>query len=468
MPENRAPESVDILIEGGLILTVDPDRTILTDGAIAIRGDRIVAVGKTADVARRFRGSKVINARERVVAPGFVDAHLHLTEGARGFVPDNIPPLSWIYEWICPLFACLEPEEEYLLSKLVLTEALKTGTTTFAEGGTLKYPEVAIQAVEETGIRASLGRWTWDLPPEPAIFRQTTDQALQRYEALFNEWHGAVDGRVNVWVHLIGVGSQSDALLVGAKELADRFAVGISQHQSNVTEEVDEFMAAHGGRRPLEHFADLGVLDRNVRLVHMIALSETEVKLLKEFQVKPVHSVLCALNLGYGATAVGSYPEMIEAGIPVSLGCDGANCSNCFDMVRAMYAVAGIYKDSRRDVNLVSGEQAIEMATLNGAASLLMEDAIGSIEVGKKADLTLFDCHRPEWLPMINVVNNLVYSADGRSVDTVLVDGRVVVEAGRITSFDEDELYREIGAIDWAQRFTDRTGLPLKMRWPVR
>jgi len=172
-------------IEQGLIITVDAQRRILTDGAIAIQGDRVVGVGKTGEIKPRFRGRKVINAKDRVVIPGFIDSHLHLTEGARGFVPDNIPPIPWIYEWVCPLFACVTPEEEYLLSKLVLTEALKTGTTTFVEGGTLKYPEAAIQAIEETGIRANLGRWTWDVPAEPQVFRQTTDQALKAYEDLF-------------------------------------------------------------------------------------------------------------------------------------------------------------------------------------------------------------------------------------------------------------------------------------------
>jgi 5-methylthioadenosine/S-adenosylhomocysteine deaminase len=177
-------------------------------------------------------------------------------------------------------------------------------------------------------------------------------------------------------------------------------------------------MAAHRGRRPIEHFAELGVLGPSTRFIQMIALDDSEVRVLKETDTKVVHSVLCALNLGYGATAIGRYPEMLRQGIPASLACDGANCSNSFDMVRAMYAVATIYKDSRRDNALVHAEQAIEIATINGAKSIAMEHEIGSIEVGKLADLTLFDCNRPEWLPLVNLVNNLVYSADGRSVDS--------------------------------------------------
>lgn len=461
------PKAVDVLIENGLIITVDKGRRIIHDGAIAVKDDLIIEVGKTEDLKNRYHAVKRINAKDRVVMPGFVDAHMHLTEGARGFVPDNIQALPWIYEWICPIFGCLTPDEEYLLSRLVTTEALKTGTTTFVEGGTLKYPEMAIQAIKETGIRANLGRWTWDNPQEPEIFRQTVDGAVDYYENLIKKWHGAENGLINIWMHMVGVGSQSDELFRAMKDLADKNGLGISQHQSNVEEEVQQWMEINKtSKRPMEYFADLGFLDKNVRFIHMIALSKREVELVRQFDVKPVHSVLCALNCGYGATVDSRYPEMIDMGVSVSLGCDGANCSNCFDMVRAMYVLAGIYKDRYKDCTKVSAEQAIEIATLGGAESILMQDQIGSLEAGKKADITLFDCNRPEWLPMVNVTNNLVYSADGRSVDTVLVNGRVVVEGGRITSFDEDELYAEIRSIDWGALLSERTGLPLEKRWP--
>jgi cytosine/adenosine deaminase-related metal-dependent hydrolase len=460
-------DPVELLIEHGLLITVDAERRIITDGAIAIRGDRILEVGKTDELRNLFRPLRVIDASDRVVTPGFVNAHTHLTEPGRGFIPDNIPPLPWIVEWTAPLMATLTPEEEYLLSKLVLLEAVKTGTTTFVEGGTIKYPDEALQAVKEVGIRVNLGRWTWDLPQEPAIFRQTTEQALIALEDFFRRYHGAADGLVSVWMHLIGAGSCSDELIQGAKELADRLGVGISQHQSYTRADVEQFMAEHAGHRPMEHFADLGVLDRNVRFCHMNALSNHEVGLIREFQVKPVHVILAAMKAGYGATVTGKHPEMLAVGVPVSLGSDGSNASNSFDMVRAMYCVAGIYKDSRLDNEMIPAEQAIEMATINGAKSVLMEDEVGSLEKGKLADIVLFDRKRPEWLPMINPVNNLVYSADGRSVHTVLVGGRIVAEGFRSTLLDEDQLYAQIEAIDWAQRFNERTGLPLKMRWPV-
>ncbi|HZU07894.1 MAG TPA: amidohydrolase [Chloroflexota bacterium] len=460
------PEQVDLVIRNGLVITLNPMRTILTNASIAVQAGRIVAVGKTAELDARYRGRETLDATDKIVMPGLIDAHLHTNEGPRGFVPDDIPAMPWIREWIRPIFAALDPDDEYLLSLLVLCEALKTGTTMFCEGGTIKYPESIAAAVQETGIRANIGRWTWDAVTEPRQFYRTPEQALHAYEDLIREFHGAADGRISVWVHLAGAGAVSDTLLVGAKQLADRHGIGISMHQSLTEEEVALFVARHG-RRPMEHFEALGVLDRNTRFIHMVALSDHEVDLIKRYDVKVVHCVMTAMKLGYGATAIGKFPEMIERGVTVALGCDGANCSNTFDMFRAMFCVAGVHKDSRRDVRCIAAETALEMATINGAKSLLMDHMIGSLEVGKCADIVLCDRKQLQWLPIANVINNLVYSADGRSVDTVIVDGRIVVRNGRVVTVDEEALYDRVSRVDWVALMRERAGLPLRCRWPV-
>lgn len=465
---------MDILIEHGLIITVDAQRRILTDGAIAIKGDRIVGVGKTDDIKPYFKGQRVINAKERVVMPGLIDSHNHFSQGQRGFIPDNTIFTEWLFKWMFPMFVCLTPKEEYLLAKFVLTEHLKNGCTTIVDGGTTVHPEAVVQAIEETGARANIGCWAWDTPfhwehinPQLAVMKMTTDQALKSCKDTFKKWHGAAKGRVNVWVHLLGGGMETEALARGAKQLADELGVGWSQHESHSRMYVESFMGDHKGRRPIEYLADLGVLGSNVRFVHMVDVSDNEMRLLKEFDVKVVEVPLASLKLGWGATVTGKFPEMMEQGITVALGVDGGNCSNAFDMVRAMYVAAVIFKDSRQDVNLVPAEKSVEMATINGAKAILLENQIGSIEVGKKADITLFDSNRPEWMPLINVIDNLIYSADGHSVDTVIIDGRVVVEGGRMILFDEEELYEELRKINWAKMYEDRLGLRFKMRWPV-
>jgi cytosine/adenosine deaminase-related metal-dependent hydrolase len=211
--------------------------------------------------------------------------------------------------------------------------------------------------------------------------------------------------------------------------------------------------------------ADLGVLGNNVVLVHMVHVDDNELRLVKEHGVHVVHCPTTALKVAYGVTQIGKFPEMLDAGINVCLGCDGSNAANYMDMLRATYLAAGLFKDARRDATMIPAETAFEMATLNGAKALLMQDEIGSLEAGKKADLVLFDRHRPEWVPLHNVANSLVYSADGKSVHTVLVDGRIVVAAGRMTLVDEEEVYQK--AQKAGEAIIARTGLPRKMKWPV-
>ncbi|MFQ5915193.1 MAG: amidohydrolase family protein [Nitrospinota bacterium] len=460
-------EQVDIFIAHGLIVTVDRERRIIKDGAIAVRGDRILEVGKTEDLRKKYEGKKVIDATHRVVLPGLIDSHFHVSnEGPKGYIPDDIPPWPWIFDWVVPINSAMTPEDEYLLSVAILTECVKTGTTTAFEAGTTKYPDQLAKAMEQIGIRGVVGKFAWDRFEEPAIMRSSTKEALDNAERVVEAHHGKANGRVNAWVSILGCGTQSDELLVGAKDLADRLGVGLNMHQSTGPEEVEEFVQEKG-KRPIEHFAELGVLDKNVHLIHMVDVTDKEVDLVAKHDVKIVNCTATGLNLGYGLTPLGKFPEMIEKGVCVALGADGANCSNYFDMVRIMYLAAGIYKDARRDTSLIPGEKAIEMATVDGARAMLMEDEIGSLEKGKKADIILFDRRRPEWVPMLNVVSNLVYSADGKSVDTVIIDGNIVVEAGKLMTMDEFAIFDEMEKVDWEKKIKEKTGLPLKSRWPI-
>jgi len=460
-------EQIDLLIQNGLLVTVDRERRIITDGAVAVRGNRILDVGKTEDLKERYEGRKVIDASERVVLPGLIDSHFHVSnEGPKGYIADDVPAWDWMTDVVPRINASMTPEDEYLLSLAILIECVKTGTTTAFEAGTTKHPAQLVRAMEEIGIRGVVGKFTWDQVEEPAILRSSTKEALENAEKVIKAHHGKGNGRINAWVSLLGCGTMSDELLVGAKDLADRLGVGLNFHQSTVTREVEEFVALNG-KRPIEYFADLGVLDRNVHLIHMVDVSDREVDLLAEHDVKIVNCTATGLSLGYGLTPMGKFPEMIDKGVCVALGCDGANCSNYFDMVRVMYLAAGLYTDARTERSLIPGEKAIEMGTIDGARAMLLENEIGSLEAGKKADIILFDRRRPEWIPMLNVVNNLIFSADGKSVDTVIIDGEIVVEGGKLMTLDEFAVYDAMEKVDWARIIEDRTGIPLKTRWPV-
>jgi len=181
--------------------------------------------------------------------------------------------------------------------------------------------------------------------------------------------------------------------------------------------------------------------------------------------VSVAHCPTTALKVSYGVTQIGKFPEMVQRGINVSIGTDGNNASNYHDMMRATYLVAGLFKDARTDPQMFPAEKAYEMATLGGARTMLLQDQIGSLEVGKRADIVLHDTDRPEWRPLLNVINQLVWSADGRGVHTVLVDGRVVVEDYRCTTVDEDRLWAD--AQQRGEAITARSGLPDKAKFPT-
>jgi cytosine/adenosine deaminase-related metal-dependent hydrolase len=457
---------VDLLIKNGLLVTMDQQRRVITDGAIAVRGDRIVEVGKSSDLLSRYSAQRVIDASDKVVTPGLINGHVHSTGEplTKGFVPDDTPFEENVFQWLCPIYSVHQPEEEYLSAKLIAIEMLKTGTTCFLEAGTVRFVDQVVRALVEIGIRARIGKWVWDIPPEPKVYQQRTDKAIHNIEETIKQFRSQGEGRVQAWSMIVGHTTCTDELMKAAKDLADQYRVGLNMHMSPAAMDPEGFLA-RTGKRPIEHLADLGVLGNNVVLVHMVHVNESELQLVKDYGVNVIHCPTTALKVAYGVTQIGKFPEMLAAGINVALGCDGSNAANYMDMVRATYLAAGLFKDARRDAKMIPAEVAFEMATLNGARALLVEAEIGSLEAGKKADIVLFDRNRPEWVPLHNVANSLVYSADGKSVHTVVVDGRIVVESGRMTLVDEAEVYRQAQAA--GEAIIARTGLPRRLKWPV-
>jgi cytosine/adenosine deaminase-related metal-dependent hydrolase len=459
-------QAVDLLITGGLVVTMDAQRRVIEDGAVAVAGDRIAAVGPRQEVARRFRAARTIEAGRRVVRPGYVDGHVHVTAEmlARGFFPDWVGQKTWVRDWATSLYAAIQPHEEHVAALMACAEMLRNGTTAFCEGGTILHMEQVARAIEQAGIRGVLGRWTWDLVPSPASVHSTVEQALERAEELVEHYHGSASGRIRALTCVISSETASERLLRGLHELAVGRGVMLNFHQSGYADYIPE-ARARWGVRPIEYLRNIGVLGPNTRLVHMVHVNDEEVDLLRASDTRVVHCPTTALRLAYGASSVGRFPEMLAAGVTVALGTDGTDASDQLDMSRSVYLAAGIFKDGRQDPSAMPVETALEMATLHGARSIHWEAEIGSLEVGKKADIVLLDRDRPEMVPIVNVANTLAYAADGRCVRTVLVDGKVVVEDGRVITFDEREVYREVERL--APQLIARSGLPLHRRWSV-
>ncbi|MDO8475744.1 MAG: amidohydrolase family protein [Candidatus Rokubacteria bacterium] len=450
-----------ILVEHAVVLTMNPERQIFLDGSVLIDRERIAQVGRAADVRPPHAPERVIDGRGHLVLPGFIDTHVHLSEHlSRGLIPDEVPVDRYVPDWYVPLYAAITPEEEAAAAQLACLEMLRTGTTTFCEAGTLFDVPAVAQAVDAVGLRAVLGRWTWDLASGPGRLAQSTDEALRLAEATMLDVKRRDSPRVSAWPLLIGFGTCSEALIRGAHTLAQRHGTGWGMMQ----------FASHPSRKtadtlPLATLDGWGVLGPRTKLAHMVHVSADDIALLARRDVKVSHCPSAALKHVKGLAAHGRFAEMLDAGVSVSLGGDSANGSNHFDMLRLMYLAALVAKDARLDPRVMPPERVLEMATLHGARALGFEDEIGSLEPGKRADMVIFDLDLPEWRPLLDPVNTLVYSASAASVRTVVVDGRVLLDDRRVTTVDERE------ALTRAERLSGpylaRAGLAARPKWPV-
>src|SRR5262245_15101983 len=445
---------------------MNASRDIIRHGAVVLDGDRIVDVGKTAELETKHPDASRAGGERFVVTPGMINTHIHITGEplTRGYVPDDTPFEENVFVWLCRLYSVYTPAEERLSAQLAAVEMLKSGTTTFLEAGTIRFLDEVVDGLVEVGIRGRVGRWVWDLPPEPDVYQQTTDEAIGHLERQLSDLRSVADGRIGTWSIVVGHTTCSDPLWKAARQLASEHDVGMSFHMSPAKIDPDGFIAEFG-QRPMIHLDQLGVLAPDVAMTHCIHVDDEEIKAMARAQVSVAHCPTTALKVSYGVTRIGRMPEMMQAGINVSIGTDGNNASNYSDLHRATYLVAGLFKDGRQDPQMFPAEMAYEMATLGGARTLLMQDQIGSLEVGKKADIVLHDTDRPEWRPLLNVINQLVWSADGRSVHSVWVDGRQVVDAGRMTTIDESALYAAAQAA--GEAITIRSGLPDKAKFPT-
>ena len=446
---------VDTLITGAVIITMDAERRVLADGAIAIAGDRIVAVGPSAEITPPAR--ETIDGRGFLVTPGLINSHVHITETLiRGVIPEDLPFEEELGRWVIPLYKGQTAAEQILAAKLAIAAMLRTGTTTFVEAGTILAFDAVMAAIAETGIRARTGRWAedraWDPAADAAALTHNAIAALEQDCAAHPD-----DGRlIAAWPHLIGHNTATDGLWRAAAAIAERHHLGLSAHMSPAVDD-SQWYLAHEGARPIVHLDGLGVLSPRLNLVHMVHVDADEVARVARSGASITFCPGTALKCGYGATRIGLYPEMAAAGINLLLGTDGADTH---DLIRAMGEMAGMFKDARQDRSLFGGDAVLAMATLNAAQAMGMAETIGHLAPGMKADLVLHDINRPEWRPLNDPVRQLIWSADGRSVHSVWVDGQRVVAEGRCTRIDEAALYAEaqVAAAD----ILARSGLPVQ------
>ncbi len=445
------------------ILTMDDDRRIVTDASIVVTGNTITAVGKTGEL-EGIDAEETIDARHFVVTPGFVSGHMHISyaHATRGIFPDDLGP-AYLPN-VFALQGVMTPEEERLTSLLAITELLKYGTTTFVDPGSTKYIETCLDAYRQSGCRIVTGAQVTDRENPLNVPVYETAEALEITRDTIGRFDGELDGMVSAWAMPFSPDFASAELLVGTAQIARDLDTRTTTHHSYTTSSRSGWLD-RTGRTPTAFLDQIGVLDEDMLLAHALGITRDDVGIVARSGASVAMCPTAAAKGGSGMTRTALLPELLAAGVPVALGTDAANNSNLIETMRSMYLAAILYKDGREDVTMIPAETAVEMATITGAKALGMDDRIGSIEPGKRADLVLFDTRRPEWRTLFNPVNNLVYSADGRSVHTVIVDGRVVVRDHSPTFVDEWELIQEVQG--FGADMMKRAGVDFGPRWPV-
>ncbi len=451
-----------MVLKGGTAITVDLERRVIRDAGIAVKGENIAFVGKATEVAEQYQAKKTVDCTDKVIMPGMVNAHIHYSHHlSKGLIPDNLGGSPWsnyIHSKVSPY---IQAHNEIWAARGVLLEILKGGSTSFLEAGSYHPFDTIKSNIQEIGVKGMMGRRSFDLVSlGHAALQEDTDEILKIHKRLLDEF-GGQKLRIRPIVTIVGMGRFTDRLVIESKKMADHYGVPLKMHLANYLETVQE-TKERTGYRPVEHLEKLGVLDKNVVLVHMIHVSQKEVEILAKRGAKVVHCPSTALKLNYGLS-FDRFPEMLDAGIPVAIGSDASDCSNYHDMVRIMYLAAVLHKDLRYDPEIMGAEKAIEMATINGAKTMGLEDEIGSLEIGKKADILLLDTRRPEWRPLHNEIYNLVYSASGESVDTVIIDGKIVMEKRKVLTIDEGEILD--GLDETTRDMQTRIKAPLVSAW---
>jgi cytosine/adenosine deaminase-related metal-dependent hydrolase len=473
---------VDILIENGTVITMDKKRSIIRDGAVAFEGGKIIAVGKTDVLRKEYRDFSVIDATDKMVCPGFIDCHAHSSLYlARGLFNDGWTALyKLLYDFSYVWESALSTDDVYVGASGLYLDMIKHGTTCFADpGGYHNHHDMIGEAAKKIGIRAVLTRSTRDRSdpehPVPEEMMETTEETAKKCEDFMKKWDGAANDRIKGWLSLRIIYNLSDELCQLIKSKADEYGVGIHCHlHGSRSEELvkkgklalpDETKVF--GVSGVERFKNLGILGPNLLCAHVPFTNSQERRWLKETDSKVTHCPTAQYAGGGGGIAMGNIPETIEAGVTVALGHDAPMWSNFVDPIRLMYIAASAHKDAKADVRIMGAHKAMEMMTINGSKALLLENNIGSLELGKKADIILIDMNRPEWQPCHQgyEVTNLVYSASGDSVDTVIIDGNIVMENRKIMTVDEYKVLENVKRHAYDVR--EKSGIKLlPPKWP--
>ncbi len=426
-------ERVDLLISGeGLITTPEADPII--DGAVAIRGEEIVGVGPYEDLKERFHASKEVRRPSGLILPGLINMHTHAAMTLFRGIADDLPLKTWLEEHIFPAEARLTADVVSLGTELACAEMIRCGTTGFVD--MYLFEDAVAEVVDRVGMRGWLGEGLFDFP-SPSF--PSGEEALKETERLMQKWAG--HPRITITVDPHTPYTCNPELLKKAQRVASANDALVVIHLAETRWEDQEIRARYGFS-PTEHLKELGVLSERLLAVHCVVLSERDIRLLAEAGVKVCHCPESNLKLASGVAPV---PELLDAGVVVTLGTDGAASNNDLDLMSEMDTAAKLPKGLRNDPTLLSAPAALSMATVWAARALGRED-LGELKTGAKADLAVVNLDQVHMRPCYNPISHIVYVARSGDVQDVMVAGRFLMEDWRLTTIDEEGLLKRVAA----------------------
>jgi len=435
----------DLIISNGTLLPMTSGSTPIQDGAIAISDGRIDAMGATSEIENAFDAVTTIDARGGLIMPGLVNSHTHAAMTCYRGLADDLPLMEWLNYYIFPAEAKSDSDQVHWSTLLACAEMIRSGTTTFCD--MYLFEDRVSQAVKQAGMRAFVGEVLYDFP---SPHYGPIEQGLKFTESLIQYWQN--DPLISVAVEPHALYTCSPELLKKCRQMADRYGVPLIIHLSETQSEIEEVYKKYG-KRPVDHLENLGLFSSPLIACHCVWLTGEEMDLLARRKVRVVHNLESNLKLASGVAPV---PELLSRGVVVGLGTDGCASNNNLDLFQEMDFVAKVHKVHRLDPTVMPAQSVLEMATLGGARVLGMEKEIGSLEVGKKADVIILDLNKPHLQPVYNIVSHLVYSATGADVRDVIIDGKVIMENRKLLTLDEGEILERMGEL--RQEIAERIG----------
>lgn len=436
----RRGKKIDMLVLGGTVVTMDGARRIIEDGAVAVSDGRVVEVGTASDLQSRYAADETIDARGNVIIPGLINGHTHVPMTLFRGLADDLDLSEWLTKYIFPAEAKNVNEDFVRVgTRLGIAEMLRAGTTTYCD---MYYFEDAVaDETAKAGMRAVLGETIIDFP---VADNKNNGEAMAYAERFLNKWKG--NKLITPAIAPHAPYTVSEEHLRAIKALSDRTGAPIVTHISETLKEVEDITRSKG-RPPIEYLDAIGFLNDRVIAAHVVHPNENELGILKRLNVGIVHNPQSNMKLASGVAPV---PEMIRQGMRLGIGTDGAASNNDLNLWEEIDTAAKLHKVFSKDPKVVSAQQAFEMATIGGARALHMEQEIGSIEKGKRADLVIVDMDVLNQTPHYNIYSDLVYSSKAADVRTVIIEGRVVMRGGQLLTLNESEVKRK--AREYRQR----------------